>query len=49
MEIWVDTDLPMIVKIGIFSAILGVVVLLISVIREKFFLRKNERYKEVTR
>ena len=49
MEIWVDTDLPLIIKIGIFSAILGTVVLLISVVREKLFLRRNERYKEVRR
>ena len=49
LEIWGDTEIPMIIKIGIFSAILGVVVLLISVLREKLFMRKNERYKEIRR
>ncbi len=47
MEIWNDPDLPAIVKYGLYGVILGLVLLLISVLREKLYLRKHERYKEV--
>ncbi len=47
--IWRDPDISVIIKIGLFGALLGVVLLLISVLREKLFVRRNERYKEVQR
>jgi hypothetical protein len=49
LGIWADADIPLIIKIGIFSVILGAIILLISVIREKVFLSRRERYKEVQR
>lgn len=48
-NIWQDPDISIIMKIGIFGVLLGVVLLLISVLREKLFVRRNERYKEVQR
>ncbi len=44
-----DTDAPMFLKIAIFSVLVGLVVLLVSVIREKLFTRRHERYKGVKR
>ena len=44
-----DSNVSLIVKIGVFSAVLGLVLLVLSVIREKLFLKKHERYKEVQR
>ena len=44
-----DTSAPLLVKIAIFAVLIGLVVLLVSVIREKLFTRKRERYKEVKR
>ncbi|HHF42817.1 MAG: hypothetical protein DRI99_00440 [Candidatus Aminicenantes bacterium] len=42
-----DPDLPLLMKIGLLSFLGGVVVLLVSFLRERLFLRKRERYKEV--
>lgn len=42
-----DSTTPLILKVGILSAIGGIVVLLVSVARERVFVRKRERYKEV--
>ena len=47
--IWHDPNLPAIVKVGIFAALAGLILLLISVLREKLFLRQHERYKEIKR
>jgi ferric-dicitrate binding protein FerR (iron transport regulator) len=44
-----DTEMPLLIKISIFAAALGGGVLLFSVIREKWFARKNDPYKEVLR
>jgi predicted anti-sigma-YlaC factor YlaD len=46
-ELIKDPHLPLLVKIGILSFLGGVVVLLVSFLRERLFLRKRERYKEV--
>lgn len=48
-EVWLAGDIPVFVKIGIFGLILGFVLLLISIGREKVFLWRNERYKEIRR
>ena len=48
-DLWQDTTIPFVLKLGIFGTLLGLFILLISVIREKLFLRQNERYKEVQR
>lgn len=48
-NLWQDPNTPALLKIGIFGALLGLILLLISVLREKLFLRRHERYKEVKR
>ena len=42
-----DPNTPLVLKGGILCAIGGIVVLLVSVARERIFVRKRERYKEV--
>jgi len=44
-----DTQVVGIVKIGILLALAGAVILLISVLREKLFIKKSDPYKEVQR
>lgn len=44
-----DTAMPLIMKLGIVALALGGAVLLVSVVREKWFLRKSDRYREVER
>jgi predicted anti-sigma-YlaC factor YlaD len=44
-----DPEPPLIMKIGVSAAILGVIILLVSVLRERLFIRKSERYKEIVR
>jgi len=42
-----DPATPLVLKAGILVALGGLVVLLVSISRERFFVRKRERYKEV--
>lgn len=42
-----DQTTPLLLKVGILVAIAGLVVLLVSLLRERLFVRKKERYKEV--
>jgi hypothetical protein len=42
-----DPTIPLLVKSGILLGMGGVVVLLVSVTRERLFVNKSERYKEV--
>ncbi|MFQ6082807.1 MAG: anti-sigma factor family protein [Candidatus Aminicenantia bacterium] len=42
-----DPTVPLFLKIGILAFIGGLIILLISVLREQIFMRKRERYKEV--
>ena len=42
-----EPGFPLILKIGILAALIGVVVLIVSLGREQFFSYKRERYKEV--
>jgi hypothetical protein len=44
-----DTSTPGIVKIGVSVLVTGGVILLFSVLREKIFTRKHDKYKEVQR
>ena len=44
-----DQDLPVYVKLAIFGVALGLVILAVSMIREKLFTRKRDPYKEVQR
>jgi predicted anti-sigma-YlaC factor YlaD len=42
-----DPTVPLIVKAGILLGMGGVVVLLVSLVRERLFVNKRERYKEI--
>lgn len=42
-------DLPVYAKGGIFLVLVGLIVLLVSVVRERFFTRKHTRYKDIIR
>jgi predicted anti-sigma-YlaC factor YlaD len=44
-----DPATPLILKIGILAVLGGVAILLVSVGRERIFVRKRERYKEVVK
>jgi hypothetical protein len=44
-----DTTLPLVMKLGIVALVLGGAILLVSVVREKWFLRKTDKYREVVR
>jgi len=44
-----DNNIPVFVKIGIVSLVFGFLVLLFSVIREKLFTYKTDKYKEIQR
>jgi len=49
-EFFMSSEVPLIVKIGVTAAGLGVIILLVSILRERFFARSHERYeKEVER
>ncbi|MFC2163699.1 anti-sigma factor family protein [Acidobacteriota bacterium] len=42
-----DPTIPLILKVGILGLLAGLVVLLVSIGRERIFVRQRERYKEV--
>jgi len=42
-----DTTVPPLLKIGILAFLAGIVVMLVSLGRERIFVRKRERYKEI--
>ncbi|UCE42459.1 MAG: zf-HC2 domain-containing protein [Candidatus Aminicenantes bacterium] len=42
-----DSSTSLLLKVGILTALGGVVVLLVSLLREQLFVHKRERYKEV--
>ncbi len=42
-----DSSTPFLLKVGILAALGGIVVLLVSILREQIFVRNRERYKEV--
>lgn len=42
-----EPSLPLVLKIGVLTFLGGLVILLVSFLREKLFLRQRERYKEV--
>lgn len=44
-----DPGAPLILKGGILCGLAGVIVLLVSLVRERFFVNKRERYKEIER
>ena len=44
-----DPTTPLILKIGILTGLAGLAILLVSIGRERIFVRKRERYKEVVK
>jgi predicted anti-sigma-YlaC factor YlaD len=42
-----DPSLPLIIKAAIICGLAGVIVLLVSLVRERLFVNKRERYKEI--
>jgi len=44
-----DTQTPPIIKVGISILFFGVLILIFSLLREKFFTSKHDKYKEVQR
>ncbi|KPK09035.1 MAG: hypothetical protein AMS20_01085 [Gemmatimonas sp. SG8_28] len=48
-ELWNDQQLPVLVKAGSFALIVGLVILAVSVVREKLFIRRSDPYKDVIR
>jgi predicted anti-sigma-YlaC factor YlaD len=42
-----DPSTPILLKVGILTVLGGVVILLVSLLREQLFVHKRERYKEV--
>jgi predicted anti-sigma-YlaC factor YlaD len=44
-----DPTIPLVVKVGILATLGGLAILLVSVGRERIFVRKKERYKEVVK
>jgi len=44
-----DANLPLIIKISIFSVIAGLAILLVSIVRERLFTYKSDPYKEIKR
>jgi ferric-dicitrate binding protein FerR (iron transport regulator) len=48
-ELLDDTTTPAIVKYGALAVIVGLIVLLVSVVREKLFIRRSDPYKDIIR
>lgn len=44
-----NTEAPFLLKIGVTSLLFGILVLIFSVIREKYFVGKTDKYKEIER
>lgn len=42
-----DTQVPLVVRLGFGTAAVGVIILLVSILRERLFARKIERYDKV--
>lgn len=49
IEFLADTTVSLPVKIGVGAVVLGLAVLLVSVVREKWEMRKSDKYREVVR
>ncbi|MDX9758743.1 MAG: hypothetical protein RBU27_06245 [Bacteroidota bacterium] len=47
--VWTDSDVPLLIKIAIYSVAGGLLLLLFSVIRERWFIARHDKYNEVIR
>jgi predicted anti-sigma-YlaC factor YlaD len=48
-ELLTDPAISLVVKIGVSTGAFGAIILLVSIVRERLFLFKTERYREVQR
>ncbi len=48
-ELIADTELPPLIKAGILAGSLGLVILTVSVLRQRLFVRKTDPYKDIVR
>jgi ferric-dicitrate binding protein FerR (iron transport regulator) len=48
-SMWADAEMPLFLKVAVMAVVLGLIVLLISTCREKFFAWKRDPYKEIER
>ena len=48
-SLWADAGLPLFLKLAIMAVVAGLIVLAFSVIREKLFTYRQDRYKEIER
>jgi ferric-dicitrate binding protein FerR (iron transport regulator) len=48
-DIIADSSLPNVVKLALAALLIGLVVLAVSVVREKLFVRKTDTYKDIQR
>lgn len=48
-QFYSDNSTPFIIKVGVTSLVFGFLVLIFSVIREKLFTHKSDKYKEIQR
>lgn len=48
-KLFTDTQISPLLRIGILLLVLGGIILIVSLIREKFFKMKNNKYKEIQR
>lgn len=48
-QLYSDNSTPLVIKIGVVLLVFGFLVLIFSIIREKFFTQKSDKYKEVQR
>lgn len=49
ISIWNDISLPIYIKFAILSLIFGLIILTVSILREKLFTHKKDKYKEIQR
>ena len=47
--LYFDSTVPLIMKIGIYSILFGLVILIVSLFRERIFSFKHDKYKEIQR
>jgi hypothetical protein len=48
-ELIADTEMPPLIKAGILAGSLGLVILLVSVLRQRLFVKKTDPYKDIVR
>jgi predicted anti-sigma-YlaC factor YlaD len=46
-DFFLDSRVPIVLRIGLGAFILGIIILMISILRERLFSRAHDRYKEI--